>query len=129
MTAALAPELIVSDFDASLEFYQAAGFTVAWARPDERFAYLTLGDAALMIEEGTSADYVRGPLEKPYGRGINFQIIVPDVEKLREVFVNATILRDLMDKTYRTGATTRSFRELMVSDPDGYVLRFQQPLA
>jgi hypothetical protein len=126
--APLAPELIVSDLTVSLPFYQRAGFKVAWGRPEEKFVYLKLGEACLMLEQVDDADWLPpgGKLEKPYGRGINFQILVPDVQVMYETFKDALIIRPLMDKTYKTGATTRSFRELMIADPDGYVLRFQQ---
>ena len=41
MTARLVPELYCSHFDRTLQFYaEVLGFTVLYARPEERFAYL-----------------------------------------------------------------------------------------
>ena len=73
----LVPELDVSDLARSLDFYVGLiGFEVLYERPEERFAYLTLGDAHLMLEEaaGPGRRFRTAPLERPYGRGVNFQI-------------------------------------------------------
>lgn len=81
-----------------------------------------------MLEQAPDADYVKGKLEYPYGRGMNLQMLVPDVEALAIAFKDSVVIRPLMNKTYQTGAVKSSFRELMIADPDGYVLRFQQIL-
>jgi catechol 2,3-dioxygenase-like lactoylglutathione lyase family enzyme len=50
VTARLVPELYCSDFDRTLHFYtDLLGFTVLYARPEERFAYLEREGAELMI--------------------------------------------------------------------------------
>jgi catechol 2,3-dioxygenase-like lactoylglutathione lyase family enzyme len=50
MSARLVPELLVSDFAASLDFYvRVVGFAVRYDRPAEKFAYLDLDGAELMI--------------------------------------------------------------------------------
>ena len=84
MTAALVPELYVRDLDRSLAFYCATlGFSIVYQRPEERFVYLE--------REGVFADagrlpagrvWLAGPLEVPYGRGINLQIAVADAAAL-----------------------------------------------
>jgi hypothetical protein len=52
-TVALVPELEVSDFGKSLEFYVGIlGFSVLYDRPERPFAYLGLGAAHIMIEKG-----------------------------------------------------------------------------
>jgi catechol 2,3-dioxygenase-like lactoylglutathione lyase family enzyme len=52
-TVALVPELEVSDFSKSLEFYvDVIGFSVLYDRPERPFAFLGLGSAQLMIEHG-----------------------------------------------------------------------------
>ena len=81
---ALVPELLITDLDRSLAFWSdLCGFEVAYERPDERFAYLALGSAHLMLEEiGDGRHWMTGTLEAPFGRGINFQISVPDAESL-----------------------------------------------
>ena len=48
----LIPELDVSDLDRSLAFYvDVVGFRVLYDRPEERFAFLDLDGARLMLEE------------------------------------------------------------------------------
>jgi len=48
----LVPELSISDFEKTLEFYtKILGFTIEYQRVDEGFAFLSLGEAQLMIDE------------------------------------------------------------------------------
>ncbi|SEJ73467.1 hypothetical protein SAMN04488058_11648 [Deinococcus reticulitermitis] len=77
--APLVPELTVSDLARSLSVYtELFGFTVLYTRPG--FAYLSHGRAQLMLEQERAGNaWQTGPLERPYGRGINFQLEVPDV--------------------------------------------------
>ena len=50
--AALVPELIISDIHARLDFWCGViGFSVWYDRPEENFAYLTLGTAQLMLDQ------------------------------------------------------------------------------
>ncbi len=52
MINALVPEFSVSDWRASLDFYcRLLGFVVAYNRAEEGFAFLTLGEAQLMIDQ------------------------------------------------------------------------------
>jgi catechol 2,3-dioxygenase-like lactoylglutathione lyase family enzyme len=128
-TVALVPELEVSDFSKSLEFYvDVIGFSVLYDRPERPFAFLGLGSAQLMIEHGGS--WITGLLERPFGRGINFQIDVPDVSTLKARLVKAgwPLFRDVEDVWYRRGTEYVGARELVVQDPDGYLLRFSQKL-
>ncbi|MFM9403503.1 hypothetical protein ACKLNQ_16450 [Myroides odoratimimus] len=77
--AALVPEFVVSDLAISLQFWcDYIGFEVMYDRKEEYFAYLGMGDAQVMLEQYNPADreWETGILEKPYGRGINFQIEV-----------------------------------------------------
>src|SRR5689334_6809734 len=85
MPPRLIPELEVEDLDRSLAFYtRIVGCTVVYARPEERFAFLELEGANLMLEEaaGPGRRFHIAPLEHPFGRGVNFQIQVADVDGL-----------------------------------------------
>src|SRR4030095_1586067 len=85
MTARLIPELEVEDLDTSLTFYtDIVGCTVLYARPEERFVFLELEGANLMLEEaaGPGRRFHTAPLEHPFGRGVNFQIQVADADEL-----------------------------------------------
>ena len=129
--AKLVPELCCSDFERSLRFYtEVLGFSVLYARPEERFAYLDREGAQLMIEQPTGRALVAGELTYPYGRGINLQIEVADVEALyaRVSAAGASLLLTLEDKWYRREQTLLGNRQFVVQDPDGYLLRFFRDL-
>ena len=129
---ALVPELLVTDVDESLVFWRdLCGFTVKYARPNEGFAYIVRGSAHVMLEQaGLGRNWVTGPLEKPLGRGINFQIEVGDIDPIVAALAAAGI--DLFMapemKTYRVGGAELGVRQFLVTDPDGYLLRFQSPI-
>ena len=131
MTAALVPELYVSDLARSLGFYCGAlGFAIVYQRPAERFAYIARGGAELMLEEPAGRTWLAGPLEAPYGRGVNFQIEVEDAAALRDAALaaGAPLVMDLEEKTYLRDDEPIRVRQCVVQDPDGYLLRFSQLL-
>jgi len=126
---ALVPELFVIDIDRSLRFWRdVCGFEVRYSRPEERFAYIALGSAELMLEQiGVGRNWITGPLEAPLGRGVNFQISVSDTTPLVSAFTNAGIelLMQPETKWYRVGAEEAGVEQFVVADPDGYLIRFQ----
>lgn len=128
--AKLVPELLVSNHAASLDFYvRMIGFEVRYDRPAEKFAYLDLGGAELMIEQET--DFWRtAPREKPYGRGINLQIEVDDLDGIvaRLSAAGIPLFRPVEEAWYRTGDHYSGNRQFLVQDPDGYLLRIFQDL-
>jgi catechol 2,3-dioxygenase-like lactoylglutathione lyase family enzyme len=133
VTAALVPELDVSDLDRSLAFYVGLlGFRVRHERPEERFAYLERAGAELMIEEadGPGRRFRTATLEAPFGRGVNLQIRVADAAGLlaRLEDVDHSPLIALETRWYRAGAVERGNRQFVVADPDGYLLRFFEDL-
>ncbi len=125
----LTPELDVADLDAALKIYvEVFGFKVLASRPEERFAYLDLEGAHLMLEEaaGPGRRFRTAPLEKPFGRGINLQIRVADVDVLyrRIEHSGLMVILTLEEQWYRQGAEERGHRQFVVADLDGYLLRF-----
>jgi hypothetical protein len=126
----LIPELKVFDFDLSLDFYtRLAMFEVIYDRMEESFAMLAANGAYLMIEglNGTTTrSWLVGPMEKPFGRGMNLQIEVPDVHLLYHNFKSAKypIFFDLEEKWYRADNQEIGHKQFLVQDPDGYLLRF-----
>ena len=131
--ASLVPELLVSDLGLSLRFWRdLGGFSVVYDRPDEGFAYLQLGGAQVMPEDirKPGRHWITGPLESPFGRGLNFQIAIEDATILSAKFAGADwpIYLPLEEKVYRTGASSVTVRQFAVHDPDGYLLRFSQRL-
>ncbi|MGH2602263.1 MAG: bleomycin resistance protein [Dehalococcoidia bacterium] len=127
----IVPELICSDIDRSLRFYTAVlGFTVLYARPEERFAYLDRDGAHLMIEQPTTRAFLAGALAYPYGRGMNLQIEVSDVDALYAAVVASGSPRylEIEDHWYRRDGTLVGNRQFIVQDPDGYLLRLYEDL-
>ena len=131
MTATLVPELYVSELARSLDFYCGAlGFSIVYQRREERFAYLERAGAELMLEEPIGRTWLAGPLEAPYGRGVNFQIEVADAAALRDTALaaGAPLIQDLEEKTYLRDDEPVRVRQCVVQDPDGYLLRFSELL-
>jgi catechol 2,3-dioxygenase-like lactoylglutathione lyase family enzyme len=128
--AKLVPELLVSNHAASRDFYVGIiGFSVRYERPAEKFSYLDLGGAELMIEEETDF-WATAPREKPYGRGINLQIevdaLAPILARLEAAGV--ALFRPVEEAWYRSGDTYSGNRQFLVQDPDGYLLRMFEDL-
>jgi catechol 2,3-dioxygenase-like lactoylglutathione lyase family enzyme len=127
--AALVPELEVTDLDRSLAAYvDILGFHCQVLRPDERFAYLVRDGAHLMLEEasGPGRRFHSGPLDYPFGRGMNLQIRVSDVDALyAAVRRSDLVIRVLLEERwYRHDQVELGNRQFVVADPDGYLLRF-----
>lgn len=124
--AALVPELMVSDLARSLDVYtRLFGFTVNYTRSS--FAYLSLGRVQWMLEQGHGDKaWLTGSLEQPYGRGINFQMQVPDIQDLydRLLAEGYPIFVPMKISVYLEGDTEHQQREFLIQDPDGYLLRF-----
>lgn len=88
-STSLVPELDVVDVERAIQFYvDLLDFRVVFRRHDERFAYLAHEDAELMLQEaaGPGRRFRTAPLEPPFGRGINFQLAVTDVDAVYERF-------------------------------------------
>jgi catechol 2,3-dioxygenase-like lactoylglutathione lyase family enzyme len=113
-------------------YTQVLGFGVRYARHEERFAYLDLAGAALMIEQTVAGarTLVAGTLDYPFGRGINLQISIDDVDSLytRARAAGNRIFLPLEERWYRRDAEEVGNRQFVVMDPDGYLLRFAQDL-
>jgi len=122
----MVPELSVSDFRRSLDFYvQQVGFSVMFERTEPNFAYLDLNGAQLMIEEDHEGSWQVGEIGSPRGRGLNLQIDVPDLKVVESRFESygVPLFRPLHESWYETSEGQVGQLELLVQDPDGYLLR------
>lgn len=134
MSVKLVPEIDVENLHASLHFYTAVlGFMVLYERPEDRFAFLDLDGAQLMLEEaaGPGRRFRTAPLEHPYGRGVNFQIEVVDAALLYDRVCSAgcTVVIPLEERWYRLDEHSEGGnRQFVVADPDGYLLRLTSDL-
>ena len=124
----LVPELSVSDINKSKNFYtNILGFKIEYERVENKFAFLSYGGAQIMIEE-INGNWNTGELEYPFGRGINFQIMTDDVYKIVSKLKqnNISLYRDIMTNRYECGSEVFIEKEILLQDPDGYLLRFSQ---
>ena len=131
--ARLIPEMNVVDLDRSLRFWCGLiGFKVAYDRPEERFAFLDLDGAQAMLEQvdPSNTDWTTGPLERPFGRGLNLQIEVASLDPILAKLQAASwpLFVAPEERWHRVGTSARGQRRALVLDPDGYLLRLAQPL-
>ena len=123
------PELDVADLDRSLAVYvDILGFRRHLTRSEERFAYLIRGGIHLMLEQagGPGRRFHTAPLEFPFGRGMNLQLEVPDVDALYARVRQSDLIVHvpLEERWYRQNQMETGNRQFVVADPDGYLLRF-----
>jgi lactoylglutathione lyase len=133
MRPQLVPELICSDLDESLQFYVGLlGFRVLYARPEERFVFLERDGAELMLEQPFTHDrlWPKAELARPFGRGVNFEITVTDVDELHAAVVAAgnECFLPLEEWWYRRDDMEIGVRQFAVQDPDGYLIRLSQSI-
>ncbi|CAG9296815.1 hypothetical protein CEDIAZO_01973 [Celerinatantimonas diazotrophica] len=71
-----------------------------------------------------------GSLEAPFGRGVNFQIELSNIEPVYErlKLAGVSLFKEQKDTWYDVGLSLSGQREFLVQDPDGYLLRFSQYL-
>ncbi|MGC5700481.1 VOC family protein [Pseudomonas sp. NFXW11] len=127
----LVPELLVTDLQRSLTFYRdTLGFQVEYERPEQLFAFLSFHGSQLMLEQDDEEDsaWRVGPLQAPFGRGMNLSIECPDIHRLAAALAQAGIAlrREIQECWYRQDERLRGQLNLLVQDPDGYLLRFNQ---
>ena|SRR3989344_2441458 len=128
----LVPELSVSSFPASLDFYtNILGFSIAYQREEEGFAFLVLENVQIMIDElGKGRDWKTAEFKYPLGRGINLQIEVKAIDSIltRLKKSGVGLFLEVEEKWYRKDDHEVGNKQFLVQDPDGYLLRFAEDL-
>jgi catechol 2,3-dioxygenase-like lactoylglutathione lyase family enzyme len=131
----LVPELWCSDFEASMWFYtEAVGFEVVQQRGRDPHAYLSLHGSQIMIAhwhlDGAWVPWHPQDMAQPYGRGINLQFMVPDVDDMYQAVLSRGVspLIEIYDSEIWKTDCMAFRRQFLIQDPDGYVLRFSQSL-
>ena len=125
------PELSVSNLEKSLNFYKTIGFKTEYSRPENKFAFISLGEIQFMLQEiSDNEKWELAPLTYPFGNGINFQLEISDLNKIYENLKsnNYAIRFDIEENWYRQNNKLLGNKEFLVQDPDGYLLRFSEDL-
>ncbi|MDO4996781.1 MAG: VOC family protein [Bacilli bacterium] len=121
----LIPELSVTDIEVSKKFYLSLGFHIVYERIDDKFAFIELDGNQIMIEE-INNNWNVGPLERPFGRGINISMSVNNVEEMFNSLKEKGIkfFLELEVHSYEVDDKVYHDKEFLIQDPDGYLLRF-----
>lgn len=133
--AKLMPELKVSDLEESLRFWRdLLGFAVRYRRPEEGFAFLERDGAQVMLHQdelgARPGVLITGEMQRPFGRGVNFEIDASDLTPIIEAVAAANwpIYLGPEERWRRVGSVLSGSREIWLQDPDGYLVRFSQGL-
>ena len=122
----LIPELTVSNLEQTKKFYvDILNFKIEYERPEEKFCFLSLENNQMMFEQ-VNGSWSVGILEHPFGRGVNFEMTVSDVDTLYKSVLDSGItpFREIKVSHYRKGNEDIVQKEFLIQDPDGYLLRF-----
>lgn len=125
------PELDVTNLNDTIKFYKTCGFKIEYERLESSFVFMSLGEIQFMFCELKEINkWETGKLEYPFGRGINFQLEVDNVDSIYNSLKNAgyTIMVEMDENWYRQDDKLHGNREFLVQDPDGYLLRFCEDL-
>jgi len=120
------PELSVTNLENSLKFYKTIGFKIEYDRPENKFAFISLGEIQFMLQEISDSDkWNVAPLTYPFGNGINFQLEVSNLDEIYNNLKSANykITFDIEENWYRQDDKLLGNREFLIQDPDGYLLR------
>ena len=127
--AGLVPELLVEDIGRSLSFWRdLLGFEIAYQRPEDKFVYLERQDGAQVMLCQRWGKWETGPLERPHGRGVMFQIYVADFAAFFTSFQASgwPIYEGPRESWRAYGDREGAMREVFVQDPDGYLIMIAQ---
>lgn len=122
----LIPELTAADIERTKHFYiDVLRFSLEYEREEDGFIFLSLEENQMMFEQ-MNGNWSVGELSYPFGRGVNFEMTVSDVETLYSRVLSNGIkpFRELSVNRYRNGAEIIIQKEFLIQDPDGYLLRF-----
>jgi catechol 2,3-dioxygenase-like lactoylglutathione lyase family enzyme len=129
--AKLVCELLVEDLAVSRAFWQGVlGFDVAYQRPEQAFVYLERPDGAQIMLCQRSGNWETAALERPHGRGVMFQVFVDDLAPVQTALTLAgrPLYAGPREVWRRWGDREGGKREIVVQDPDGYLVMLAQDL-
>lgn len=127
----MVPKLLASDFEKSLYFYtEVLGFSIRYQRQNPDAVYLEQGALQLVLEAVHCQSKKTGELSYPLGRGVSLQMELQSIQALSERLdeLQVPLYRELQNHWYDMGDRVSGERELLVQDPDGYLLCFAEHL-
>jgi len=128
----MVPELSVRNINISKHFYiDILKFKMEYEREEENFAFISFDGVQFMLDEGVNGSWSTGNTQYPFGRGINFQFFVEDIEGIILNIKNNNIklFKESFRSEYRINSEINVFNEILVQDPDGYLLRFSEKIS
>jgi catechol 2,3-dioxygenase-like lactoylglutathione lyase family enzyme len=129
--AALVPELYVDALTVSRRFWcDVLGFSVAYQRPVEGFVYLERHDGAQIMLCQRHSGWEVADMEHPFGRGLVVQVFITDVDTVQHRMADADwpLFEGPREVWRRWGDVMGGKREIMVQDPDGYLILLAQDI-
>jgi catechol 2,3-dioxygenase-like lactoylglutathione lyase family enzyme len=129
--AKLVCELLVEDLAVSRGFWEGVlGFEVAYQRPEQSFVYIERPDGAQIMLCQRSGNWETAPLERPYGRGVMFQVYVDELQDILAALTQkgCALYAGPREVWRRWGDREGGKREIVVQDPDGYLVMLAQDL-
>jgi catechol 2,3-dioxygenase-like lactoylglutathione lyase family enzyme len=127
----LVSELLVENLEISLDFWTTLlGFRIAYQRPENGFVYLERAEGAQVMLCERAGVWETGPLERPYGRGVMFQVYVASISETLSSLSEAgwPLYTGPRDVWRRWGDRMGGKREICVQDPDGYLVMIAEDL-
>ena len=124
---AMIPELTVTNLEQTKDFYlNQLGFVLECEREADKFIFLSYGESQFMFEQVHDERWSVADLVYPFGRGVNFSIIAPNVSELYQNVQAAHIkrYRPLQEVTYQCEGQDIVEVQFLIQAPDGYLLRF-----
>jgi catechol 2,3-dioxygenase-like lactoylglutathione lyase family enzyme len=129
--ASLVSELLVEDIAISLSFWtKTLGFKIAYQRPEQDFAYLERPEGAQIMLCQRAGIWETAALERPFGRGVMFQIAVDDLAIVQAALAAEgwPLHAGPREVWRRHGDREGGQLEIFVQDPNGYLIMIAQRL-
>lgn len=126
----LIPELVVADMGRSLAFYRdLLGFAEVFARPEEGFRFLEReGAQVMLVERAHGVWFSHGP-GVPFGNGCNLALQVSSLGAEWEDDLRPHWFTEPFEHEYPVAGGSVRVRQVVLHDPDGYLVRLVLPMA